>query len=84
MYFRLSPEVWGKGLALFIGRSALKEAFERQGAESVIGKVRPANIPSRRALERLGMGLTGEIHDGPKQEPSFIYTTTRQGYSSGI
>jgi len=35
--------------------------------------VRPDNLPSRRALERLGLSLDGELDDFPGQAPSLLY-----------
>ena len=82
LYFRLSPSVWGKGLASFIGRSAFVEAFEKRTFEAVYGLVRPANIPSCRALERLGLTVVGELQDVENAAPSLIYRITQETYFS--
>jgi len=42
-------------------------------APRVTGLVRPDNLPSRRALERLGLSLDGELDDFPGQAPSLLY-----------
>lgn len=82
LYFRLDPSAWGRGVANGIGRSALTEAFERQGAELVIGKVRPANHPSRRALERLGLRLSGAVDDVPGSPASLLYEIDAARYAT--
>ena len=82
LYFRLSPTVWGKGLASFIGKSAFVEAFEKRDSEEVYGLVRPANKPSCRALERLGMMVVGELQDVEDEAASLIYRITREAYFS--
>lgn len=82
LYFRLSPTVWGKGLASFIGKSAFVEAFENWDYKEVYGLVRPQNLPSCRALERLGLTVLEEVQDVPDEAPSLIYRITREDYYS--
>lgn len=77
LYFRLRPEAWGQGLSTLLGRAALREAFEVREFERVLGLVRPANLPSRRALERLGMTQIDTFDDAPGEAHSLIYEVRR-------
>jgi len=73
LYFRFSPEAWGQGYANEMGQAALHVAFNELHAPQVTGLVRPDNLPSRRALERLGLTPEGELDDFPGQAPSLLY-----------
>lgn len=53
--FLLEPRCWGKGYATEAARASLKFAFERTGLDHVIALVHPANIASRRVIEKCGM-----------------------------
>lgn len=77
LYFRLGPEVWSQGLARLIGRAALEEAFVRRELPCVLGLVRPANLPSRRALERLGLRAFDTLDDVPGEALSLLYRIDR-------
>lgn len=77
LYFRLSTEVWGQGLAQLIGHAALDEAFTRRELPCVLGLVRPANVPSRRALERLGLRAFDTLDDVPGEPLSLLYRIDR-------
>lgn len=52
--WRLTPEVWGQGLATEGARAALQFAFERQNLSEVVAITVPMNLPSRRVMEKLG------------------------------
>jgi RimJ/RimL family protein N-acetyltransferase len=82
LYFRLSPSVWGQGLSILIGRAAFLEAFVTRNFDQVFGLVRPNNLPSRRALERLGMASIGSYADVPDEQPSIIYAISRSAYGN--
>jgi RimJ/RimL family protein N-acetyltransferase len=58
----LAPEFWGAGYATEAARSVLAWAVSDQGPrlERVVGVTLPANEPSKRVLERIGMVLVGE------------------------
>lgn len=80
LYFRLVPEVWSQGLTRLIGQASFEEAFVRREHERVLGLVRPHNLPSRRALERLGLVAFDECEDVPSEAPSLIYQISRAAY----
>jgi RimJ/RimL family protein N-acetyltransferase len=56
--WRLAFDHWGRGLATEGARAVLDHAFETVGLESVVSFTVPANIRSRRVMEKLGM-----VHD---------------------
>jgi RimJ/RimL family protein N-acetyltransferase len=53
--WRLHPESWGKGLATEGARAVLRVAFEELQLLEVVAFTIPANLPSRRVMEKLGM-----------------------------
>lgn len=53
--WRLTPEVWGRGLATEGSRATLDFAFQQIGLAEVIAITVPSNLPSRRVMEKLGM-----------------------------
>lgn len=73
--YRFATDAWGRGLATEMGRSALAEAFKTLKADAVYAYVRPANIPSIRVLDRLGMALVGTYDDVVGDVPSLVYRT---------
>lgn len=73
LYFRFRPQAWGQGYASEMALAALELAFGRLQAPAVLGVVRPANMPSRKTLERIGMRLKGCWADVPGQPASLLY-----------
>jgi ribosomal-protein-alanine N-acetyltransferase len=53
--WRLAPAWWGRGYATEAGRAALRHGFEVAGLAEIVSFTSPANAPSRRVMERLGM-----------------------------
>ena len=53
--WRLAFEHWGKGLATEGARAALGFGFNDLGLEQVVSFTAPANLRSRRVMEKLGM-----------------------------
>jgi len=53
--WRLAAEYWGRGLATEGAREMVRHAFEVIGLESLVSLTVPANIRSRRVMEKLGM-----------------------------
>ncbi len=53
--WRLSVDYWGHGLATEGAREVVRHAFEVLGLEDVVSFTVPANIRSRRVMEKLGM-----------------------------
>jgi RimJ/RimL family protein N-acetyltransferase len=53
--WRLAAEHWNKGLATEGARRAAQYAFESLGVREIVSFTAPANLPSRRVMEKLGM-----------------------------
>jgi ribosomal-protein-alanine N-acetyltransferase len=53
--WRLAHAAWGRGYATEGARAALAFAFERLGLAEIISMTTPANVRSRRVMEKLGM-----------------------------
>jgi RimJ/RimL family protein N-acetyltransferase len=53
--WRLNAESWGKGLATEGARACLDLAFEKFQIPEIVAFTIPANLPSRRVMEKLGM-----------------------------
>ena len=60
MELMIAPAHWGKGYATEIAREMLRYGFEEAGFEEILGFVMPANVASRRVLEKIGMAFVGE------------------------
>jgi len=61
--YELGPEWWGKGIMPETIRAALTFAFGPMGFHSVEAQIHPANIASRRALEKVGFVQEGYFHE---------------------
>ena len=53
--WRLSPDTWGKGYATEGARAALDYGFRAVGLREILSWTVPANVRSRRVMEKLGM-----------------------------
>ena len=53
--WRLLPEHWGRGYATEAAAAALAFGFDTLGLAEIVAFTVPANGPSRRVMERLGM-----------------------------
>lgn len=53
--WRLAFECWGKGLATEGARAALRYGFETLRLEEIVSFTVPANLRSRRVMEKIGM-----------------------------
>ena len=71
----LGRPYWGRGFASEAARRALDYAFEALDRKRVISLIRPANTPSMRVADRLGMVRAGEV--ALLGSPAFVYEATR-------
>ena len=71
----LGRPFWGKGFATEAARRALDYAFEDLARKRVISLIRPANTPSMRVADRLGMVRAGEVT--LLGGTAFVYEATR-------
>jgi ribosomal-protein-alanine N-acetyltransferase len=63
--WRLRPAYWGQGLATEAARAVMDHGFRIFGFPRVISVAQPANRPSIRVMEKLGMTYDRDFtHDG--------------------
>ncbi len=68
--WRLAREHWGRGLATEGARAAVRYGFETLGLRELVAFTVPANIRSRRVMEKLGMSRDpADDFDHPRLEP---------------
>jgi len=88
--WRLSPKVWGKGLATEGARACLDFAFNDLRLAEVVAIAVLANTPSIRVMEKIGMKHKGTfmhpaLADFPKLKKCVLYrlehTSCRSGFS---
>ena len=53
--WRLTADAWGRGYATEAARAAVAVAFDRLALDEIVSMTTPANLRSRRVMERLGM-----------------------------
>ena len=53
--WRLAAEAWGYGFATEAGREAVRYGFVEAGLDEIVSMTTPANVRSRRVMEKLGM-----------------------------
>jgi RimJ/RimL family protein N-acetyltransferase len=59
--WRLECSYWNKGLATEGALASLRHGFGELGFERIISITLPANLASRRVMEKAGLTLRGEI-----------------------
>jgi RimJ/RimL family protein N-acetyltransferase len=65
--WRLAPEHWNRGYATEGARAALAFGFRRLGLDEVVSFTVPANVRSRRVMEKIGMTRSaGDDFDHPR------------------
>jgi RimJ/RimL family protein N-acetyltransferase len=53
--WRLAPRYWGRGYAVEAAAAAMSHGFQRLGLEEIVAMTVPANVRSRRVMEKLEM-----------------------------
>ena len=71
LWYELTQEVWGRGLATEAARACVRYAFEDVGMERVIAGADAPNTASLRVIEKLGMSYLGNINPSAPEEPYF-------------
>lgn len=61
LVYILDEPYWGKGLATEIARGILKYGFEKHNFSRIVAMTRPANVASRRVMDKIGMTFVKEI-----------------------
>ena len=73
LYYRITPQAWGRGLASEMAQYAMSQAFEQHHEGAVVAAVLPSNAPTRKTLEGLGLRLKGTLADGPGSAAALLY-----------
>ncbi len=63
LYFRFNSSAWGKGYANEMANKAIETGFNVLDQNKIAATVRPNNLPSTKALEKLGLKLHHKIFD---------------------
>ncbi len=71
LWYELTQEVWGRGIATEAAWACVRYAFEEVGMGRVIAGADAPNSASLRVIEKLGMKYLGNINPGAPQEPYF-------------
>jgi RimJ/RimL family protein N-acetyltransferase len=77
----LTPRVWGRGYATDAGATVRDEASVRLELQSIVAEHHPANAPSGRVMEKLGMEFERDVVDR-NGWPGRVYRLTRERWSS--
>jgi RimJ/RimL family protein N-acetyltransferase len=70
--FTVAPARWGRGYATEIAAATLALGFTRFAAARVHALAAPANLASRRVLEKIGMRYEGEIVDDGRTWSAYV------------
>lgn len=73
LYYRIAPQAWGRGYAAEMLLQALSLAFDQLHESTVYAAVLPANMPTRKTLEQIGLRLQGSLADTPGRAASLLY-----------
>ncbi|WP_137937137.1 GNAT family N-acetyltransferase [Chitinivorax sp. B] len=84
LHCRFRPSSWRKGYASELALTAFDVAFNQLSLSRVICVVRPANQPSRKVLNRVGMRLVSTIEEYAGQAPSLIYEMRAVDHHAGV
>ena len=75
--FHLRPRFWGQGLAPEAAREVIRYAFETVGAKALSAGHHPANMTSKKLLEKLGFRYVHDEFYAPLQMHLPYYLLTR-------
>jgi len=85
--WRLAREAWGRGYATEAARAAMDHAFADPGLAEIVSYTVPANTPSRRVMEKLGLERAAErdfehpaLPEGHPLRQHILYRVTRAGW----
>ncbi len=85
--WRLAVRYWGQGFATEAAEAALRHGFVTVGLGEIVAMTVPANTPSRRVMERLGMRrdpaddfLHPLVSKGHAMQPHVLYRLGKQAW----
>ncbi len=79
LYFRFSPEAWGRGYAGEMVEAALEHTFNVARQTRVLGITRPHNTAARKTMARAGLEQIAVVDD-VSGAPSVLYALERKAY----
>lgn len=89
--WRLSADFWGRGYATEAARAALAFGFETQGLDEIVSFTVPANVRSRKVMERLGMRLDPDgdfehphVPEGHRLRRHLLYRLHRRDWATQL
>lgn len=82
LYYRITPQAWGRGLASEMALYAIEQALEQRRESAVVAAVLPSNAPTRKTLECLGLRLKGALADGPGSAAALLYELTADRWAT--
>jgi len=82
LYYRITPQAWGRGLASEMALHAFAQAFEQRQESAIVAAVLPNNVPTRKTLEGLGLRLKGTLADGPGSAAALLYELSAERWAS--
>ncbi len=82
LYYRITPQAWGRGLASEMAQYAFEQAFDQRREGAVVAAVLPSNAPTRKTLEGLGLRLKGSLADGPGAAAALLYELRADRWAS--
>lgn len=81
LYYRITPQAWGRGLASEMALHGFEQAFVQRREAAVVAAVLPHNAPTRKTLEGLGLRLTGTLPYGTGVS-ALLYELTQDRWAS--
>ncbi len=84
IFYGLSREYWGKGLATEAGKAVLHYGFDTIGLDEIVAVTHSANVASIRVIEKLGLIYKKKVQDLPERYSSYegclYYSLSRDKY----
>jgi ribosomal-protein-alanine N-acetyltransferase len=85
IYYGLSRDFWGRGIATEAAKALLHYAFQSIGLEKMVAIVKPENTASQRVIEKLGMIYRKRIGTLPEKfkfyQGLLYYSLTQEEYT---
>lgn len=85
--WRLARDIWGRGYAPEAARAAMDGAFTAPGLAEIVSYTVPANLPSRRVMQKLGLERAAErdfehpaLPEGHPLRQHILYRVTRSAW----
>jgi ribosomal-protein-alanine N-acetyltransferase len=79
--FRFARSYWGRGLSTEAAIASLRYGFDSLPFERIIGLAQPANVPSQRVMEKIGLNY--EKDACYYNTTVRLYAISRQEYQAG-